>query len=838
MTKGRLVGPSTWALVVLAGSAAASTQDGAAQAPAPAPAAARPLTEPSKQFMTEVARAMARTALLDLRVNQSPNEDDFAITADLLRRAAETDPADAQTIRRWVQAAHASGSDDGVEAATLALIRADPGDTVAQLRLSTRRIAGLQTVEDRLAEFARLLGPAGSRLDPSVRSRLALDSALLARETGDEELFVRRLKQATQLDSTNKDAAFLAYTYFSERVADARGRFELLSNLLMADPLDASVHAQIRDLCASVGAWEGAARFHLLTQQIVGVQQQLGPNDRVASLALMWRRDGAREALNAVIDDLRAARSRQERMTKAEGVPLDQISLRKADEVRLAVPMDEFRAAVAAAAGDANALAAAMVDLGASTLEVVAVMRDPSRRPSTVDAVEAEAVALDAETNGALWRLAMGTAAPRGARTPAEIGGALPGDDPRKAALEAWGAVRDGRHADALAVSPGVLDPWLMMAHSLAHEAGGDKKKAADLARAVSRGEPLTALGSWAWWRASTLEPSYRDPDAAPIETLAKTVPTWVDSMLRNPSGFQRLVLEWQEPRASALVPATLAVRIKNLAPVPLAIGAGAPIEARLLLAARATMENAALMPMVEGEVFEIDQRLRLNPGEELRTTFAADSTALGWVLRTACYGNVSLTLRGLQGFYTTPEGGRYAAPGSLDVNSDRLTRPGLAEARLNSAQLAQRVSGAGAEELPALFTAIRAHLWGTDCVGAPDEGTPGLAEALAAVYHAWPPAVRVLALAELPNAADATAMQPFDDAASADQDPGVLPWVIVTRASLADNPALTLADASGDASLAMFAARHRARLASGQRFYATHGVEAAPTAPKAETRP
>src|SRR5690606_22072900 len=122
--------------------------------------------------------------------------------------------------RLLLEAWYAAGDEAKVIEVTREIIRLDPSDTVAQLRLISDRISRYQSVEERQTAFDRLLGESGGAIDPSVRSRLALDDALLARELGDEQRFVERLSMATQLDSSNKPAAVLAATYALERLTD------------------------------------------------------------------------------------------------------------------------------------------------------------------------------------------------------------------------------------------------------------------------------------------------------------------------------------------------------------------------------------------------------------------------------------------------------------------------------------------------------------------------------------------------------------------------------------------------------------------------------------------
>jgi hypothetical protein len=214
------------------------------------------------QDSATAAAGIANVAILDLSRIQ-PNPADYQLAADLLGIARSLAPDDEQLLRLTIEAAESAGDQDRVHALSRELFRIDPSDTVALLRIISARVAEHQSADARLGAYDRLLGEDGrKKLDPSIRSRLALDAALLLREQGDIEAFADRLALATSLDQTNKDAAALAVTFFTQRVNDAVGRFELLENLLLADPFDPETHlAMARELAAG-GAWEGASRFY------------------------------------------------------------------------------------------------------------------------------------------------------------------------------------------------------------------------------------------------------------------------------------------------------------------------------------------------------------------------------------------------------------------------------------------------------------------------------------------------------------------------------------------------------------------------------------------------
>ncbi|MBZ0173485.1 MAG: hypothetical protein K8E66_13965, partial [Phycisphaerales bacterium] len=160
--------------------------------------------------------------------------------------------------------------------------------------------------------YERLLGPRGVSIDNTVRSRLALDAAMINRERGDLDGFLRMLTLAVDLDQTNKEAQHLATSYFAEYAGnDAEGLSGLLEmqiGLMWADPIDPNVHLGIARQLAIKGAMREAARFHSNGIAILSRAGLLEPRHRVQELALRWLLEGPRIVLDTIERELALAR--------------------------------------------------------------------------------------------------------------------------------------------------------------------------------------------------------------------------------------------------------------------------------------------------------------------------------------------------------------------------------------------------------------------------------------------------------------------------------------------------------------------------------------------------
>lgn len=824
-------------LVVVAGLATglpARAQDsagaagtGAAEPTAPAAPGATPPAS-NEALNANAASSLARAALLDLRGIRNPSPDDFAICCDLLRQASGFAPGNTQVLHARVEAAHGAGDDAEVLAASRDIVRADPQDTVAQLRLISARMARMQTAQDRMNAFQQFLGRAGERLDPSIRSRLALDAALLCRELGDEKGFVTNLKLATSLDGTNKDAALLALSYFSESVSDRAAHFDLLANVFYADPLDPGVMTQIRDELASAGAWDQAARFHKMAVAVLSARGDIQMEDRLADHGMTWHAKGPGEILTVLNTDLATMRFRQEQMFNAKTKTMEGgYDVRRPEDIRLSVPMDQLRLAAALATGDMEKAESVVKDLIATNKETTDVLADPARRPQSLTGEDAAVKTTELKVELAVWRLL----ARQGVQ---EVLGEVPDlvtrlgeDNELTPILQAWAALRQDKpeEAERIAGESGVTSGWLGVAIATAKETKGDKAGAASVLRAVSQDEPLTALGCWAWSHAKELDPGYVNPLTAQMDRMARDVPLWVDAMISRPTQTQRLVVDLDRRDARALDPVCVTLRLKNLAPIPLSLGNDQALNARLLVIPSVTTGESEFGRYLAADVVMLDQRLRLLPGEELALQIDPAIGSLGWVAGTASGRPVTEKYRVLQGFVAGDGGTRTAGPGCLDITSLSVTRDALEQSRLSPEALAEQVAVADEPRLVRLAVATRAVMVPAQVSNSIQAAHDALAKAWAARYTSLSPQAKITVLCELPPSSEVPAMKPFDDVALGEADPSVFRVALVLRTSHADDPVLARAESGPDAGVAQLARLHRARLAAGAHAYAVQGV-------------
>lgn len=725
------------------------------------PALTNAQTAPNPRWMTDAATAgkatvvpdvrrhtagaLARLAVLDLRVIAEPGAGDFAIADELLRLAQSLSPGDVDILRRRAEAAWSAGDSVSVMEATQRIVELDPRDTVAQLRLISGRLSSLQSVEARLKALSGFLSERGAKLDPSIRSRLALDAALLHRERGESQEFLDRLKLATTLDSTNKEAALLALQYFVQRGGAERdrvGHLELMVNLLLADPLDPKAHLLIRDELARGGAYEQARRFHTIAQGILRAAGDAeDPNLVAQGLVLVWYAQGPDGPLQELAQQLAIERDRVIRMSRRGS---EELSAQRPEDVRLSPQFEQLRAVLLLSKGaaEATALEACLADMAATADARIQNLRSSTNRPAEMTDAQVEELVNGIRVELAAFQALCGVRVDEAQKTLSEVAALLPEGDDRRLRSEAWAMLAGGDAPRALELSRQIAEPllWDRLCEGRALELMGrndDAMNAYDAARIL---EPLATLGAWAWTRSSALRgsSSAQDRGSTELAAVAMGVPAWVDSMIQSPRRFQLVKVETDAVAAGPLDRVLMTLTLRNLSPIPLSLGTGRPINTRLFLMPSIELGSRSVQSVSSGEVVEMDQRLRLMPQESVSLRVWPEMGLAGHLIERGLGEPSRLRWRVLQGFEIKSDSRREAGPGSLEAMSGTLARESLPEARLSGTELAARLANTRATEgeIAALIAAARVLV---SNVAAAEPATDGTGAGAASTNAATP---------------------------------------------------------------------------------------------------
>jgi len=822
MTKRR---HAAGAVMVIAGAAmtAAVPTATAAHQPLP-PVEARRASARDDADATGVQRAaaaVARIAALDLASVPTVSVQDYAIAAGILEIAHALAPGDEEILRRLLEAHEAADNSTRVLALLPRLLAVAPTDTLAQLRLITGRILDLQSVDERLAVYDRFLGPQGSGLDPAVRSRLALDAALLLREQGDERGFADRLATAIDLDPTNKDAASLALAFYSERVPDPVGRMELLITLFRADPLDPETHLAMARELSRAGAYDAAARSFAMgsvLRQLLGVG--LADVEQAEMHILTWRTGGAAALVKAAHESITNQRQmlelRRQQAIAAGAAPSQLPSL---TDVRLSLPVAKVVLIAAVATGDAEAVAWAMreLDIAAKALLQPGPAEQGGQPVPPDEATQREVF------GDMLWmRLWSGQDLDLAAEQLDTLR-ATEGINPDALArLEGWYLMRRGDHeAAGERLRPLVeRDPLALLGLAVGAEASGDAEAARAWYADLYRREAGSVVSAFAATRLEAMDAPVPSPTemAQRLTAMVRAgVPRWAEDMVQDPRSFMALSLEPEPLEVPPGGRMAVRLRLRNISPLPLALGPGGPISSRFLLSPTIEygLNHAAGVHTMT--VVSLDRRLRLLPQEALEVTVRPELGPLWYVLNSLGDRNVHLRWRALQGFRMTPQGIFTAGPLSLSVESALQTRRPLAMAAAEPADLLEAIRTGDGERL---YQALAGLGWRwaapIDRGGLSDSDLGEVISAIADRYERSTLPERLMILAMTPAAGRVPAASPIDAAAREDRDPAAMALVLVTRITDPDDPIFKAAAASGDEALRDLAAAVADRLAAG----------------------
>lgn len=779
------------------------------------------------------ARLIARIAIADLKLAQAPAERDFRIAAEMLELAHRLDPSDADILRLLIQAWTSAGDADRVDELNRQLLAMDPRDTVTQLSVVSARISRLQNVDERLASYERFLGPEGRSLDASIRSRLAMDAALLKRERGDEAGFASTLATACQLDPTNKDAATLALAYFTERIPDEIGRFELLTNVLKADPFDPDVHAAIARELASYGAVRAADRFYTTLGQLRSARgEQMNPQESAEAIVSDWDTNGAEEMIRRLTDNVESRRAelrtRRQRMIEA-----GEVLTRIADpaEVRLSIPFERTRVVAATALGDPELIGYAIEEATDSirrTLEALSV-EDPLAE-QRLSQEEKDSMSRSLRMERVWLRLWSGRTTDLAAAEFEELK-SDPGMDPlvlRR--MAACLKLRQGQLEEAERELKELTkdDVLAAVALGILAEIRGQTGPAAELYTALSRRLAGSIAGSFCRTRVIQLtgKPPAPTDTSRELQRLADAIPRTLEAMIADPRRFMDVRAEVIGSETRILDKILIKFTIENTSRFPLAMGPEKPLNTRFMLAPIVDVGVERMgLPSLQ-EVVWLNRRLRMMPGERFEATVWADSGVLGSILQRIGGSSTRVRWRVLQGFRLNADG--FYDPGPLCLSSETATiaRPVVLR---NSAETSSLIGWIEkgtpremAESILALIERLSAQKSGEATIT--QEEVVAAIQAMVNRFRTADLPEKAILLALCPSATQLPLAAALDAAAIQDADDGLVKFILGTRVAAPASPALASDAWSTRPSVQSYCDLVRERLETGVKTIATIG--------------
>lgn len=789
---------------------------------------------------TAVGAELARVASIDLGLRPNVRPIDYLIAAHALSHASAMRPGDAELARLAAVAAWSAGDQQMLMDATRSIIRADPNDTVAQLRVISANINGRQTVESRIEAYDRILGPAGKALDTTIRSRLALDAALLLRESGDNTGFERLLRESVDLDQTNKDAVSLATRTFSKADSGVEELIDWQIRLLYADPFDPHVHMTIARICAGQGALDAAERF---VDNVVAIYEVSGLDApaliREQRLALLWQQQGPEavlENLNGPLEDMRAQSAAVIEARIEAGEPHDDI--RNPEDIRYEIGIERIRLLAANAIGDVDAVNASLTDLARSTEETMKQLADATQRPG-VDQVALANEIVRVFGDLQIMRGIIGRDTERMLEETRVLMEQVPAAERLLARVEPWVAYAEGKYQESLdRVNSGRPGPLMVLLAGLSNEGLGDIDAAASIYSRFSQTQPLDAYGTYARSRLALIgrESEAITTDGTFLEQRLARLPGWLDRMLSDPRAFMLLNVEVPEGTTDALTGSVIRVRLRNTSPIPLGLGSSRPVGSRFLIAPRASSSEIEFSGELSAKVVDLDRRFRLGPLEEIEVVIRADSSYSEWLRAVNSHTSQRDRYRVLQSFQPGPLGGLVAGPLGLVSESRIVQRTALSLSRASVDEIVAAIDDARDDTLRSALVASMCRLMQSD-----ESGLHLSTEEKARVAAAWETRFtsasdleRALILLSLPHAGQVFEFESFDKSVletlvglsieDAKSNETLLISALYTRVRSADSPLFELASASASHHVRELGRLLSDRLRAFEKAYATIG--------------
>ncbi|MFG0246245.1 MAG: tetratricopeptide repeat protein [Phycisphaerales bacterium JB052] len=784
-----------------------------AQQPSVEPGSQSGAELPSIALRDELPWLMRRAALLELRLNESPKPSDYALCANLLSLASELDPDNAELARDVAQAAWLAGDSDLMLEATRRVIKIDPKDSMAQLRLISANINKKQTVEERKALYDRFLSDAGESLDPSVRSRLALDAALLEREMGNTSGFIERLHQSTRLDITNKAAASLAAQFYSSVRDNPVTNFDYQLRLLNADPLDANVYLTITRMLASQGALEESQRFLDNAVKLFKLESgEISSNIEEITIAIEWQLDGPAAFLDRLSRRLNELRVKAQSVIQAyEERQLPTDDLMRPEAIRYNLGLDKLRLLAAHSQGETQLVRSILTDIQNSVDDHILQLATAAQTSGVnMNVIVTQVVVRVAELQA--MRAIVGLDADLIRRDIDRVIELQPAMAQSFSSIECMALYAEGRYEESLAATEANLDsPIVGLIRAQCLERLDRQQEAIDLYVRIAHSNPLDVYGAFASTRAQSLGAGDRllTDAGKTMATMARKVPDWLDQMIDRPSSFQFLRIEQDQRLYRENELPMLTITLQNTAPIPLALGPNAPLESRILIepVGVKTLTNG-FVGETKPKVLQIDHRLRLMPREELVFKVVGDSATTDWLIDQQPGVSMRQRWRLIQGYRprvtdsasqqqnTNPDAKIYGitnSPLGLTAETQVVQRLGLSVFRADPNELVAMLNRGDSHSRRRAVLAINARLMSNDADDALDETAMGkIVEALNNAFTGSSSRERAAMLLALPHRHQVPAMIEFDDHVAAlllsdalidsEADPVVLACALLTR--------------------------------------------------------
>jgi Tfp pilus assembly protein PilF len=566
----------------------------------------------------------------------------------LMEESVSLTPDDHEAWRIMLEMAELAERDDLRAEAIRRIAELDPADEVMRWRRATLALERYQTAEELIAGYESLLTPEARReLGNVVASRLALDLTLLHQRRGDDREVGRWLAEATALDPGNRAAAALAAGYFRTRVDDVVGQAELLTNVLLSDPVDLTAQIELGRLLFENGAYRGAYRVLEIASHSGG---EIVPELYADLTMLEWALGRPAAAKRTIELRQRVADERHRAIARAERPDIAPLEL-----AQMSTPLDPVLATVRAAMlerlGHRDAAAALEQAVESYEKEIT-----DAASVETPDAGLIAQLFLE-QAWIVLW---LGGDPALAQQCVDEANNRAPMSDEARTRFEGWSAWRSGdlTTADNRLASLPEDDSVARLGRALVALDRGETRAAARHLLSVVRAKPGSLISIWAAEHLYQIvgQRTELHDSAQPLEELIASIPDIFDRYMREPTFCLSVRLNPVKQTFDAYEPIALEIEITNSSPYPLSISRDGPIRSQVLLEVTVSIPRRGSRKM-DPIIVDIGRRLTLPPRGRLTVPvdlrlhhvgqMLDDLPMLGANLRARCMLNFQFTASG-----------------------------------------------------------------------------------------------------------------------------------------------------------------------------------------------
>ncbi len=533
----------------------------------------------------------------------------------------------------------------GWERALREYIRLRPEDDTAQLELIFSRLTSMETLDARLSRLESIMGSTTSRaLSPSVRSYLASFAAGAARELGDTDKFARWLKQATQLDPANQDAAMMMVDFTRERGGSPLHMGASLIHLVKASPLMAGARLQLAELLASEAVYSRAAEQYRLAMHMSGRRL---PHESERNMLLCLGASGLDEEAMAFLTDIsQMSREPEPDETEQEAEQEEEPS---PSSEPLSPDLQLFRTAIIYDPANPESSDASLGELLA-TIENGMDM-DPDQR-------EYDQLWLQA-----MFGHDMGM-------VDEQIRGLGETDHVLVKRAQGWMHLRTGDHDRARMVFEEYAEQDPPCAYGLALLSGMDEAGQSRALREVIRRFPQS-LGAMLAARELNRMQRPVEPTTTGnrlLEMMSYVSPQVWSMKMKSATEWVQMRIKSKNPRAAILEPIMVEVTVRNVSPLPLGVGEGRTISKMVLLSPAVFSDGRPIPVYIPPIEVDMSRRLTLNPGESIVVDMDIKRYAVGGLLGSRPNTSFTINVSAMLDPVPTPVGPIPGPMGSTDI--------------------------------------------------------------------------------------------------------------------------------------------------------------------------